>query len=652
MKTTIGIFAHVDAGKTTLSEQLLYKAGAIRACGRVDAQNTTLDYDETERRRGITVFSDVARFTCGENTYFLVDTPGHIDFVPQAERAVAAVDYAIWVISAADGIQAHTKTLWHFLKRAQKPVFIFINKTDMPTADVPRCLSQLADTFGDCLNFSQDCSEELALYDEELLELYMTAPQDLRRHPRVAELVRRRKLFPCFCGSALRDVGIDDLLCALGTLACTSYDDAAPFAAQVFKVRHEADGSRVAFLKIQSGTLHAKDKLMIGQGDNTTEEKVNEIRFYMGGKFQAAATAAAGDVCGVCGLSVMPGTVLGAAPALEPSAAPPLRVGVTCSDDISPRELLRIFRILENEEPSLSVEWNEEVSDLQIHIMGTIQLEVIAEEVERRFGLSVSFGDCKIMYRETIAAPVFGYGHFEPLRHYAEVHLLLSPLPCGSGIVFESDLSTDMLTKNYQNLIRTHVYEKPHRGTLTGAPITDIKITLINGKSHEKHTVGGDFREATYRAVRQGLFSAECILLEPLYAFEMTAPVALIGKLMTDIQRMYGTVNPPQEATGDLRLLTGTVPVAEALQYPAQLAADTGGTVQIMLRPCGYAPCHNAQAVIEATAYEKERDLQNPAGSVFVDHGSTLTVPWNEMESAIHLEKPNKALLSSIPKNL
>ncbi len=646
MKKTIGIFAHVDAGKTTLSEQLLYKTGAIRSCGRVDMQNTTLDYDETERRRGITVFSDVAQFSYGDHTYFLIDTPGHIDFVPQAERAVAAIDYAILLISAADGIQAHTKTLWHLLESANKPVFIFVNKTDMPTADAPRCLAELSEQFGSCLNFMNDCSEELALYDEALFEEYMEHPQDLRFHPLVAQLVQRRALFPCFCGSALRDEGIDMLLAALDALAPTQYRETEPFSAQVFKVRHEADGSRVAFLKIKSGVLHTKDKLFIGRGEGAREEKINEIRFYTGGRFQAAQQAEAGEICGVCGLSVMPGDVLGETASVATVLPPPLRVAVTESSADSPRELLRIFRMLEDEEPSLSVVWQEELSDLQIHIMGMIQLEVITEELMRRFGLSVSFGDCKIMYRETIAAPVFGFGHFEPLRHYAEVHLLLTPLSAGSGIVFDSALSTDVLAKSYQNLIRTHVFEKQHRGALTGAPLTDVKVTLINGKAHEKHTSGGDFREATYRAIRQALFSAEGVLLEPLYEFEMVAPTALVGKLMTDIQRMYGTVYLPQEATGELRLLTGTVPVAEALYYPTQLAADTGGSVQIMLRPCGYAPCHNAQTVIDIIGYERERDLQNPAGSVFVDHGATLTVPWNEMISAIHLERPDESLLT------
>lgn len=636
MKKTIGIFAHVDAGKTTLSELLLYKTGAIRTCGRVDTQNTTLDYDETERRRGITVFSDVARFSYRDNTYYLVDTPGHIDFSPQAERAVNVIDYAVLVISATDGIQAHTKTLWAMLERARKPVFIFINKADVPTADVPGCLSRLQDAFGSCLNFSEDCSEELALYDETLLDLYMAKPQDLRCHPQVARLVRRRALFPCFCGSALRDVGIDAFLAALDALFPTAYDEDAPFAAQVFKVRHEADGTRIAFMKLAGGRLHTRDKLQTRGG----EEKVSEIRFYMGGRHQAAPMAAAGDICGVCGTTCMPGDVLGHAAAVLPASPPPLRVAVTCEEAVSPRDLLHVFRVLEDEEPTLSVVWNEELSDLQIHIMGTIQLEILAEEVKRRFGLTVHFGDCKIMYRETIAAPVFGYGHFEPLRHYAEVHLLLSPLPCGSGLVFESRLSIDALSKSYQNLIETHVFEKQHRGALIGAPITDMKITLINGKAHEKHTSGGDFREAVYRAIRQGLFSAESVLLEPLYAFEMTAPVPLVGKLMTDMQRMYGTVNPPEEAPGGMRLLTGTVPVSEALSYPALLAADTGGSVQIMLRPCGYAPCHNTQAVTDAAGYEKERDTNNPAGSVFVDHGTTLTVPWYEMESAIHLEKP------------
>ncbi|MGN1059474.1 MAG: GTP-binding protein [Clostridia bacterium] len=637
MKKTIGIFAHVDAGKTTLSELLLYKTKAIRRAGRVDDQNTTLDYDETERRRGITVFADMATFFYGKNQYYLVDTPGHVDFSPQTERAISVIDYAILLISATDGVQTHTKTLWSLLERAGKPVFIFINKADMPTADQTGCLSGLCKAFGSCVDFNTDSSEELALLDEALLEDYMENPRDLRRHERVRKLIGQRRLFPCFYGSALQDLGVDFFLESLDALTETEYDPEAPLAAQVFKVRHQADGGRVCFLKILSGRLQVKDSLTIRK----SLQKINELRFYTGAKYQPAQEAVAGDVCGVLGLSgLQAGDRLGAGGrGLQPVMTPAVMCAVHFDSSVSSREVLRVFRILEDEEPTLSVCWNEELGDLQIHSMGDIQLEILADEIHRRFGLQVTFGDCKILYRETISAPVYGFGHFEPLRHYAEVHLKLEPLPRGSGIVFESALPTDVLPRSYQNLIETHIFETQHPGPLTGSPITDIRITLINGKAHEKHTSGGDFREATYRAIRQALFSAEPLLLEPVYAFEADAPAELTGKILSDMQRMSGQVEPPEQTAGGVHL-AGWVPVSEALAYPASLASETGGRVRLALRPAGYRPCHNSETVIETIGYERERDLARPAGSVFVRHGSTITVPWHEMHTAIDLEKP------------
>ncbi len=637
MKKTIGIFAHVDAGKTTLSERLLYKTNVIRNIGRVDDKNTTLDYGETERQRGITVFSDIAGFSYGGNSYYLVDTPGHTDFSPQAERALSVIDYGVLVISATDGIQSHTKTLWNLLERLEKPVFIFVNKADMPTADYGACLKELNDTFGNCLDFMEDCSEELALFDESLLECYTENPIDLRFSDPVRSFIAKRELFPCFFGSALADRGVDFFLSSLDSLSMTDYCAEEPFSAHVFKVRHAEDGNRVCFLKILSGSLTVKDKLIL---DGETE-KINEIRFYTGNKYQPAQKAVAGDLCGVCGLSrVKAGEVIGLKTSREELILQPaMGCAVSFDESISPREVLSAFRILEDEEPTLSVFWNEELQDLQIQIMGSIQQEIIADELSRRFGISVTFGDCKIMYRETIAAPVYGYGHFEPLRHYAEVHLKLSPLPPGSGITFESQISTDYFEKQYQHLVKTHVFEKQHLGALTGSPITDVKITLLNGKAYEEHTVGGDFREATYRAIRQGLFSAESRLLEPVYAFEVAVPQALCGKIISDIQRMAGESEPP-EVTPNSTVIRGIVPVSTAMNYPKTLAMETSGEAQISLRVAGYRPCHNAEEVIEQIGYEKERDTENPAGSVFVAKGKAYTVPWNEMEHAVHLEKP------------
>ncbi len=637
MKKTIGIFAHVDAGKTTLSERLLYKTNVIRNIGRVDDKNTTLDYGETERQRGITVFSDMAGFSYGENSYYLVDTPGHTDFSPQAERALSVIDYGVLVISATDGIQSHTKTLWSLLERLSKPVFIFINKSDMPMADYGACLEELNTVFGNCLNFMEDCSEELALFDESLLEGYMEHPEDLRFSDTVKNLIVQRALFPCFYGSALTDSGVDFFLSALDRLSVTDYRTEAPFTARVFKVRHMEDGNRVCFLKVLSGVMNVKDKLLLG-GET---EKINEIRFYTGGKYQPAQHAVAGDLCGVCGLTaVNAGDVIGQESGREDMLLQPaMRCSVSFGEEVSSREVLSAFRILEDEEPTLSVYWNEELQDLQIQIMGSIQQEIIADELARRFGISATFGDCKIMYRETITAPVYGYGHFEPLRHYAEVHLKLSPLSAGSGIQFESQISTDYFEKQYQHLVKTHVFEKAHLGALTGSPITDIKITLMNGKAYDEHTVGGDFREATYRAIRQGLFSAESKLLEPIYAFEVVVPQALCGKIISDIQRMSGESEPP-EMTSAGAIIRGIVPVATAMNYPKDLAMETGGEAQISLRVAGYRSCHNAEEVIAQIGYEKERDTANPAGSVFVAKGKAYTVPWNEMEQAVHLEKP------------
>ncbi len=637
MKKTIGIFAHVDAGKTTLSERLLFKTNVIRKVGRVDDRNTTLDHGETERQRGITVFSDVADFVYNDTTYYLVDTPGHTDFSPQAERALSVIDYAILVISATDGVQSHTKTLWNVLEKHHKPVLIFINKSDMETADKNRCLAELNQVFGDCLDFTKDVSEDLALYDDALLESYTEHPTDLRFSELVVGLVRQRKLFPCFYGSALADQGIDFFLSAMDRLTQTAYDSSGTFSACVFKVRHTEDGSRVCFLKVLSGTLAVKDRLTLGD----KVEKINEIRLYTGGKYRQVQRASAGDICAVCGLSrVAAGSMIGAEQTEEkPVFIPAMQCAVYYDSNISSRDALSALRILEDEEPTLSVDWNEELKDLQVQIMGTIQQEILADELARRFHMNVTFGDCKIMYRETIAAPVYGFGHFEPLRHYAEVHLKLSPGERGSGVAFQSALSVDSLEKQYQHLIKTHVFETKHLGALVGAPITDVVITLINGKAYDEHTTGGDFREATYRAIRQGLFSAQSVLLEPVYEFEIIVPQSLCGKVIADMQRMYGVTNPPEQLSACVRL-TGRVPVATAMGYPTELASASSGTAGVNFRVAGYQPCHNADDVISRIGYEKERDIAHPADSVFVARGSSYIVPWHQMEQAIHLEKP------------
>ena len=635
-RLTIGILAHVDAGKTTLSEALLYTAGVTRKLGRVDHQDAFLDTDGLERERGITIFSKQAVLRRGETEWTLLDTPGHVDFAAEMERAVQVLDYAILLLSAPDGVQGHTETLWRVLERHRVPTFVFCNKTDQPGCRREGLLEQLRGRLGEgFVDFTaprQEVLEQAALCDDGLLEGYLDGreptPQEL------AGLVVERRLFPCYFGSALRLEGVEQLLDGLEQFTLEP-DWGLDFAARVFKISRDERGERLTWLKITGGTLGVRDTLR-GPG---WEEKVGQLRLYSGAKFTPLDQAPAGTVCAVTGLShTWAGQGLGAeedwlGPELEPVLRyqvlpPPGRDGVT---------LLSQLRQLEEEDPQLQVEWDPQLGAIQVHLMGEVQREVLARVIAQRFGVEVGFGPGAIVYLETIAAPVEGVGHFEPLRHYAEVHLLLEPLERGSGIVLDSACPEDQLAGNWQRLVLTHLAEKTHLGVLTGSPITDVKITLLTGRAHVKHTEGGDFRQATYRAVRQGLMQAQSVLLEPWYTFTLEVPQGCVGRAMADLQRMAGEFDPP-EAQGERCVLSGAVPVSELEGYWQQLAAYSQGQGRLSCRVEGYRPCHNASQVIARLDYHPERDVDNPADSVFCSHGVGVTVKWDQVRQQMHVD--------------
>ncbi len=642
MKKTIGVLAHVDAGKTTFSEQLLYHAEAIRQPGRVDTQNTVMDTDPVEKQRGITIFSGCARFCYRRSEYCLIDTPGHIDFSAEMERTLSVLDYAVIIVSAAEGIQSHTETVWRLLARRQIPVFFFINKTDRAGADPAGVLSALQKKFSpDILDFSQDITEPVAALDDNLLDYYLETGYDPERwQAAIRRLIRARRLFPCFFGAALRDQGIADFLSALDQYTVTSFDAQAELAGMAYAVRHDARGARVTFLKITAGTLRVKDRLPLPGPDNETPmASIDEIRLYTGRKYVSVQIAEAGDVCAVTGpRSIRPGMAIGAETSVQFSECTPMLTAQVLFDpEVSSRTVLEKLRILEDEDPALNVSWDEHLSAIRVQIMGTVQLEVLEAVFLQRFGFPIHFGECQVLYLETPAREAIGCGHFEPLRHYAEVHLKLTPLPAGSGIQFASSCSLDVLDRNYQNLIRTHIFEKAHKGVLTGAPLTDTRFTLLTGRAHLKHTSGGDFREAVYRAVRQGLFTAGTVLLEPMYDYEITVPAEDLGRVLSDVQKMSGSFDAP-ENDGSIAVITGKLPVAEAIAYGKSLLSFTKGKGRISTRPAGYAPCHNAQAVIERIGYDKNGDTENTPDSVFCAHGSGFLVKWDAAPAYMHCE--------------
>ena len=630
-----GLLAHVDAGKTTLSEAILFLTGKIRKQGRVDNRDAYLDTYELERARGITIFAKQAVVSLGDRIVTLVDTPGHVDFSAEMERTLSILDYAVLVINGSDGVQGHTETLWRLLARYRIPVFLFVNKMDLAGCDKEGLLKELKGRLdGAVTDFTgpeEDRLEEIAACSEELLESYLeTGTVDCAA---VRRAIRERQLFPCYFGSALKLTGVEEFLKGFADYSvCPDYPE--DFGARVFKISRDELGNRLTHLKITGGSLRVKDSL-----DGTDNGKVNQIRIYSGAKFEPAQEAEAGTICAVTGpADTRPGQGFG----MEAEAAPPVLEPVLTYEILLPEGtdahvMLKNLRILEEEDPALHITWNEALGEIQAQVMGDVQMEILKSQVLDRFGVEIGFGAGEIVYKETIQKTVEGVGHFEPLRHYAEVHLLMEPLETGSGLVLETDCSEDMLDRNWQRLILTHLEEKRHRGVLTGSEITDMKISLIAGRAHIKHTEGGDFRQATYRAVRQGLKEAGCRLLEPFYEFVLELPAENLGRAMADVERMQGSFHAPsQTETG--AVLTGIAPVSEMRDYQQEVISYTRGRGRLSLRSAGYRPCHNEEEVIQRIGYDFDSDIQDPAGSVFCFHGAGVTVPWNEVKKYMQVE--------------
>lgn len=643
-----GLLAHVDAGKTTLSEGILYSAGVIQEIGRVDNQNTFLDHDAVERMRGITIYSSQAVFDQGDTRITLVDTPGHVDFSAEMERVLQVLDYAILIISGSEGIQSHTETLWQLLDRYDIPVFLFINKMDQPDTDPQKILQELRQKLSDaCTDFGTDPvirMEAAAMCEETLLETFLetgaVSEDEIRR------LIWERKLFPCYFGSALRMEGVVEFL--QGFAEYTSAPEyPEDFGAVVYKITRDEQGNRLTHLKITGGTLCTKQVLhgvRKQQGNDSDEEenwseKVHQIRIYSGERYETVMEAAAGTICAVTGLSnTYPGEGLGVEQGTEPPVLEPvLTYQIRLPEGWDASRAMPFLRQLEEEEPELHIVWEETTGEIHAKIMGEMQMDIIKRQLWERFRMDVELDAGSIVYKETIAEPVVGIGHFEPLRHYAEVHLLLEPGEPGSGLQFETSCSEDILARNWQRLVLTHLEERTHRGILTGSAITDMKISVVSGRAHPKHTEGGDFRQATYRAVRQGLRSAENVLLEPYYSFRLTVPSDRMGRAMTDVERMSGRLDAP-DTQGDMAVLTGIAPVSEMWEYHRDLSAYTGGTGRLSCQIFGYLPCHNAEDVIREIGYDPDLDLGQPADSVFCSHGSGFIVPWNEVPERAHVE--------------
>lgn len=636
-KIVVGILAHVDSGKTTLSEALLYQSGNINKLGRVDHRDSFLDTFSLERDRGITIFSKQAVLKYKDTEFTLLDTPGHVDFSAETERTLQVLDYAVLVISATDGIQSHTQTLWKLLSKYNVPCFIFINKMDLDNADKKRVITELKTKFSDgCVDFSNEDKDEfyenIALCDEALLNQYYET--ETVKTDDIINCIKDRKIFPCLFGSALKLTGVNAFLdCLYNYTEMPQYGSA--FAGKVYKIS-EDKGQRLTFLKITGGNLKVKEILQSDKNKNS--EKINQIRIYSGEKFTAVDTVSAGTICAVTGITfTKSGDGLGienstGLPVLEPV----LTYKLNLPADVDVHTALEKMRILENEDPQLKAVWNERLGEINVQLMGDIQLEILQAIIRDRFGIDAQFGKGNIIYKETISDTVEGIGHFEPLRHYAEVHLLLKPLKRDSGVVFKTGCKEDLLDKNWQRLILTHLYEKTHIGVLTGSPITDMEITLVSGRAHAKHTEGGDFRQATYRAVRQGLRSANSVLLEPVYEFTLEVPTENIGRAMMDIQRMSGSFNPP-ETVGDSSVINGTAPVSTMYDYSRDVMQYTHGKGKLMCALKGYEPCHNADEVIADIGYDCDADTDNPCDSVFCSHGAGYNVKWNEIKSHMHL---------------
>lgn len=638
-KLVVGILAHVDSGKTTLSEAMLYTAGKIRKLGRVDHKDAYLDTDAQERERGITIFSKQAVFTYDGMEITLLDTPGHVDFSAEMERTLQVLDYAILVINGMDGVQSHTDTLWKLLKRYEIPTFIFVNKMDMEGTDKDAVFQNIRKKLdGDCVDFSSgDRDEQIAMADERLLDTYLDS--GMVETEDIIEAILDRKIFPCFWGSALKLSGVQELLDAMNTyMVMPAYN--AEFGGRIFKISRDAKGERLTYMKVTGGSLKCREQI------EGTEGKVNQIRIYSGARYETVEEASAGTICAVTGLGE---TSAGQGVGCEQENVfaglePVLSYKVSYPEDKDAVVVLRDIRQLEEEEPELHVEFAQETGEIFVKVMGQVQLQVLTQIIKDRFGYLISFGMGRIIYKETLAEPVMGVGHFEPLRHYAEVHLLMEPLEPGSGMQFDTICSEDVLDKNWQRLILTHLEEKEYRGVLTGAPITDMKITVTAGRAHQKHTEGGDFRQATYRAVRQGLMMGECRLLEPVYAFRLEIPTEMTGRAMNDITRMHGRFAQP-EIEGEMSILTGTAPVATMQEYQQDVTAYTRGQGKLSCTLQGYEPCHNEDEVLAASTYDPEFDMANPASSVFCAHGAGYIVDWYDVYDMMHVkEDPGFAL--------
>ena len=646
MKKTIGILAHVDAGKTTFSEQLLYHTNSIRNRGRVDHKNSFLDSHNIEKERGITIFSDQAIFEIGDSKYYLIDTPGHIDFSSEMERALSILDYAILVISAVEGIQGHTYTIWSLLKKYNVPTFFFINKLDRTGANLEKVLEEIREdlTSDICYinklnNLEEELIEFISERDDNLLERYLNGDyNEMEWIYNLKKLIKERKIYPCLSGSALQDDGIEEFINIFNQLSFSEYKENDNFSGRVYKIKHDNNGTKLTFIKILKGSLKVRDELSYGKG-NEISEKISGIRIYNGSKFSTVDKAIAGDLVAVTGLSMFKaGDGIGEIKDnIIFNMTPTLKSKVIFDDSYNIKDVLRYFKILESEDPALNVIWNEAVQEIQISIMGKIQLEVLKEVLDERFNLKIDFGPCEIMYKETIDNMSYGYGHFEPLKHYAEVHLKLEPNNRGEGITFENKCHADDLTTGHQNLIKTHIFERNHHGLLTGSPITDIKFTLLTGRAHNKHTEGGDFREATYRAIRQGLEKCENVLLEPYYKFKIDVDLEYMGRVISDIQRLNGTFDPPETKLSKVTII-GRGPVATFMDYSAEILTFTKGKGSINLIFDGYDICHNQEEVIDKLEYDKNADIEYSSSSIFCSKGQGFVVPWMKVEEYLHCE--------------
>lgn len=641
-KITLGILAHVDSGKTTLSEAFLYATGKIRKLGRVDHKDAFLDNFDLEKQRGITIFSKQAELEYADTKITLLDTPGHVDFSAEMERTLQVLDYAVLVVSGSEGVQGHTETLWKLLNKYNIPTFIFVNKMDMPGTNKEFALTNIRNKFGDGvidLSVEEKDMEAIAVCDEDVLEMYMESGEI--SDETIADLVYERKLFPCYFGSALKNEGIDKLLDGINRYSFEPvYHE--EFGAKVFKIVKE-NGVGLTYMKITGGFIKVKDILSGITDGNQWSEKINDIRVYSGEKFKSISEADAGCICAISGLNnTYPGQGLGFEMQSEsPNLQPVLSYQIIIPENVNINQAYKMLKELEEEDPTLSLKWNEETKEIIANVMGPIQIQVLKHIIKERFNMDVEFGTGSILYKETINNIVEGVGHFEPLKHYAEVHLLMEPGQLGSGITFESNLNESLLSRNWQRLIMTHLAEKEHKGVLTGSPITDIHFTLVAGKAHLKHTEGGDFREATYRAIRQGLKKAESVLLEPYYNFTLKIPSENIGRAMTDIDQMSGNINQP-ETEGEMSVITGFAPAATIGDYINTVNEYTHGTGTLSLDYKGYGPCHNSEEIIAEKAYDSEADIANPTGSVFCSHGAGFVVPWDQVEQYMHVKTDSK----------